>query len=60
MSGMSEIAAVVDAAKEYAVRTKSWIVLPLHSTLSIDEQDKVFLVLLTQNLEYNLKSTRTF
>ena len=38
---MSEIAVVVDAAREYAMRTKSWIVLPLHSTLSIEEQDKV-------------------
>ena len=41
MSGMNEIASVVEAAKEYALKTKRWIVLPLHSTLSIDEQDKV-------------------
>ncbi|XP_009579456.1 PREDICTED: probable ATP-dependent RNA helicase DHX34, partial [Fulmarus glacialis] len=26
----------------YAVRTQRWIVLPLHSTLSVAEQDKVF------------------
>ena len=38
---MNEIASVVEAAKEYALKTKRWIVLPLHSTLSIDEQDKV-------------------
>ncbi|XP_012261756.2 probable ATP-dependent RNA helicase DHX34 [Athalia rosae] len=42
LSGMSEITAVVDNAKEYASKTKNWIVLPLHSTLSIAEQDKVF------------------
>ena len=41
MSGMSEISSVVDAAKEYALRTKRWIVLPLHSTLSVEEQEKV-------------------
>eukprot|EP00111_Clytia_hemisphaerica_P008152 TCONS_00023764-protein len=42
MSGMNEIASVVEAAKEYALRTKRWIVLPLHSTLSIEEQEKIF------------------
>ncbi|XP_071946737.1 probable ATP-dependent RNA helicase DHX34 [Antedon mediterranea] len=42
LSGMSEIASVVEAAKMYASKTKRWIVLPLHSTLSIAEQDKVF------------------
>ncbi|XP_032240622.2 probable ATP-dependent RNA helicase DHX34 isoform X1 [Nematostella vectensis] len=42
LSGMSEISAVVDAAREYAQRTRRWIVLPLHSSLSVDEQDKVF------------------
>ena len=41
MSGMSEITAVVEAAKLYAVQTKGWIVLALHSALSIAEQDKV-------------------
>lgn len=38
---MSEIMAVVEAAKAYAQQTKRWIVLPLHGTLSVDEQDKV-------------------
>ncbi|XP_029161453.1 probable ATP-dependent RNA helicase DHX34 isoform X2 [Nylanderia fulva] len=33
---------VVDAAKEYSTKKNNWIVLPLHSTLSISEQDKVF------------------
>lgn len=42
LSGMSEIMAVVEAAKIYAQNTKRWIVLPLHSALSITEQDKVF------------------
>lgn len=42
LSGMSEIMAVVEAAKAYAQKTKRWIVLPLHSALSIEEQDKVF------------------
>ncbi|XP_018310380.1 probable ATP-dependent RNA helicase DHX34 isoform X2 [Mycetomoellerius zeteki] len=42
LSGISEITAVVDAAKEYSMKKNNWIVLPLHSTLSIIEQDKVF------------------
>ncbi|EGI58771.1 Putative ATP-dependent RNA helicase DHX34 [Acromyrmex echinatior] len=42
LSGISEITAVVDAAKEYSIKKNNWIVLPLHSTLSIIEQDKVF------------------
>ncbi|KAK3727046.1 hypothetical protein QZH41_012547, partial [Actinostola sp. cb2023] len=42
LSGMSEIAAVVEAAKEYAQKTRRWIILPLHSSLSVEEQDKVF------------------
>ncbi|EZA50758.1 putative ATP-dependent RNA helicase DHX34 [Ooceraea biroi] len=42
LSGISEITAVVDAAKEYSMKKNNWIVLPLHSTLSIAEQDKVF------------------
>ncbi|KAK2587022.1 hypothetical protein KPH14_010983 [Odynerus spinipes] len=42
LSGMSEITAVVDAAKEYSIKKNNWIVLPLHSSLSIADQDKVF------------------
>ncbi|KAL1139225.1 hypothetical protein AAG570_006211, partial [Ranatra chinensis] len=42
LSGMSEITTLVEAANTYNEKAKSWIVLPLHSTLSIDEQDKVF------------------
>lgn len=41
LSGINEITAVVDAAKEYSIKKNNWIVLPLHSTLSIVEQDKV-------------------
>ena len=41
LSGMSEISSVTEAAKLYAETTKQWIVLSLHSTLSITEQDKV-------------------
>ena len=41
LSGMTEIQAVVTAAKEYNLQSQSWIILPLHSTLSLAEQDKV-------------------
>ncbi|XP_010281450.1 PREDICTED: probable ATP-dependent RNA helicase DHX34, partial [Phaethon lepturus] len=42
LSGVAEIGAVLEAAQAYAARTQRWIVLPLHSTLSVAEQDKVF------------------
>lgn len=42
LSGLSDIQSVCDAAKEYAVQTKRWIILPLHSTLSVEDQEKVF------------------
>ncbi|XP_032083423.1 probable ATP-dependent RNA helicase DHX34 isoform X4 [Thamnophis elegans] len=42
LSGVAEIGAVVEAAQSYAAFTKRWVVLPLHSTLSVTEQDKVF------------------
>jgi hypothetical protein len=48
---MSEISAVVDAAEEYAQQTQSWIILALHSALSIEEQDKVNIVLSSVNPE---------
>ena len=44
LSGFSEIMAVVEAAKQYAQQTGRWIILPLHSALSIEQQDKVFCV----------------
>ncbi|NXX07032.1 DHX34 helicase, partial [Larus smithsonianus] len=42
LSGVAEIGAVLEAAQAYAARTQRWIVLPLHSTLSVAQQDKVF------------------
>ncbi|KYO29697.1 putative ATP-dependent RNA helicase DHX34 isoform B [Alligator mississippiensis] len=42
LSGVAEIGAVLEAAQTYATHTQRWVVLPLHSTLSIAEQDKVF------------------
>ncbi|CAI5780577.1 probable ATP-dependent RNA helicase DHX34 [Podarcis lilfordi] len=42
LSGVAEIGAVVEAAQTYATHTQRWVVLPLHSTLSVTEQDKVF------------------
>ncbi|XP_013911270.1 PREDICTED: probable ATP-dependent RNA helicase DHX34 isoform X2 [Thamnophis sirtalis] len=42
LSGVAEIGAVVEAAQSYAAFTKRWVALPLHSTLSVTEQDKVF------------------
>lgn len=48
---MSEINTVVDAAKEYSQKKNNWIILPLHSTLAISEQDKVYF------LKYFLKKS---
>ncbi|KAM9039840.1 putative ATP-dependent RNA helicase DHX34 isoform 1-T4 [Sarcophilus harrisii] len=42
LSGMAEIGAVLEAFQPYAAHTKRWVVLPLHSALSITDQDKVF------------------
>ncbi|XP_060571590.1 probable ATP-dependent RNA helicase DHX34, partial [Ruditapes philippinarum] len=42
LSGQKEIMSVVEAARAYTQQTKTWIVLPLHSALSVDEQEKVF------------------
>jgi HrpA-like RNA helicase len=41
LSGMAEILSVTEALKAYASQSKRWIILQLHSTLSIAEQDKV-------------------
>lgn len=38
---MNEITTLLQEAKAYAQSTGSWIILPLHSALSIEEQDKV-------------------
>lgn len=45
LSGMTEISTVVEAAKMYAQETQGWIILALHSTLSLADQDKVFFFL---------------
>ncbi|XP_007535713.1 probable ATP-dependent RNA helicase DHX34 [Erinaceus europaeus] len=42
LSGMAEIGAVLEAAQAYAAHTQRWVVLPLHSALSVADQDKVF------------------
>ena len=42
LSGMNEISSLMEEAKHYAMQTQRWIVLPLHSALSIEEQDRVF------------------
>jgi HrpA-like RNA helicase len=42
LSGLTEINTVGDALETYAQQTQKWIILYLHSTLSITEQDKVF------------------
>ena len=43
---MNEIASLMEEAKVYAQQNKSWIILPLHSALSIEEQDRVGHVIL--------------
>ncbi|XP_065221924.1 probable ATP-dependent RNA helicase DHX34 [Planococcus citri] len=42
LSGTKEITAVVEAAQQYNEKVNSWCILPLHSSLSLAEQDKVF------------------
>lgn len=41
LNGFSEISALADAVTEYSIIKKNWIVLPLHSSLSLEDQDKV-------------------
>ncbi|KAJ8256636.1 hypothetical protein COCON_G00187880 [Conger conger] len=42
LSGVAEISTILEACQTYATHTSRWIVLPLHSTLSLAQQDKVF------------------
>ncbi|CAJ1064969.1 probable ATP-dependent RNA helicase DHX34 isoform X1 [Xyrichtys novacula] len=42
LSGVAEISTIQEACQIYATHTRRWIVLALHSTLSIAQQDKVF------------------
>ena len=40
LSGVQEISTVQEACQVLATHTRRWIVLPLHSTLSLAQQDK--------------------
>ncbi|KAB5574991.1 hypothetical protein PHYPO_G00215530 [Pangasianodon hypophthalmus] len=42
LSGLAEISTIMEACQTYAAHTSRWIVLPLHSTLSLAQQNKVF------------------
>ncbi|XP_032361772.1 putative ATP-dependent RNA helicase DHX34 [Etheostoma spectabile] len=42
LSGVAEISTIQEACQIYGTHTRRWIVLPLHSTLSLAQQDKVF------------------
>ncbi|XP_071372596.1 probable ATP-dependent RNA helicase DHX34 [Centroberyx affinis] len=42
LSGVAEISTIQEACQIYGTHTQRWIVLPLHSTLSLAQQDKVF------------------
>lgn len=42
LSGVTEISTIQEACQIYATHTRRWIILPLHSTLSLSQQDKVF------------------
>ncbi|XP_034557105.1 probable ATP-dependent RNA helicase DHX34 [Notolabrus celidotus] len=42
LSGVAEISTIQEACQVYATHTSRWIVLALHSTLSLVQQDKVF------------------
>ncbi|KAA8594111.1 hypothetical protein FQN60_004945 [Etheostoma spectabile] len=40
LSGVAEISTIQEACQIYGTHTRRWIVLPLHSTLSLAQQDK--------------------
>lgn len=42
LPGMAEIGAVAEALAPYVAEHRKWVVLPLHSALSMEEQDRVF------------------
>ena len=42
VSGMQDIDNLAAAIRPYAVESKQWLVLKLHSSLSVDEQDRMF------------------
>lgn len=41
LSGTAEISTIMEACQTYATHTSRWVVLPLHSTLSLAQQNKV-------------------
>ena len=41
LSGMTDIAALLQETRAYAQKTGHWIIIPLHSALSVEEQDRV-------------------
>lgn len=41
LAGMEDISTVAEHLREHAQRSRRWLVLPLHSALSVEEQDKV-------------------
>ncbi|KAI8642814.1 P-loop containing nucleoside triphosphate hydrolase protein [Parasitella parasitica] len=42
MSGINEIATLAEELNTYAQKTKKWVVLMLHSSLTVEDQEKVF------------------
>jgi HrpA-like RNA helicase len=42
VSGMSDIMCLAEEMRGYAATTRRWIILPLHSALSVEDQEKVF------------------
>ncbi|KAF7726559.1 DEAH (Asp-Glu-Ala-His) box polypeptide 34 [Apophysomyces ossiformis] len=42
MSGINEISSLAEELKQYAYHTKKWVVLILHSSVAVEEQEKVF------------------
>lgn len=54
LSGVAEISTIQEACQVYATHTQRWIVLPLHSTLSLAQQDKVQSALLGAEWTYKV------
>lgn len=42
MAGMADIVGLTEALRGYAADSRRWLLLPLHSALSAEDQDKVF------------------
>ncbi|KAI8988337.1 P-loop containing nucleoside triphosphate hydrolase protein [Mycotypha africana] len=42
MSGINEIASLAEQLTEYTAKSKKWIILMLHSSLTVEDQEKVF------------------